>query len=86
MKEYGVLLFESTHHAMEAEKYLKEKKLPARIISTPEKIKASCGFSLKYDIEVEQEILDLLNQHEILFEAYFHASGKGLNMTYRKVG
>lgn len=86
MKEYGVLLFESTHHAMEAEKHLKESNLPARIISTPEKIKASCGFSLKYEIDLEETILNLLNQEKVLYEAYYHASGKGLNMTYRKVG
>ncbi|MGX7024260.1 DUF3343 domain-containing protein [Vagococcus hydrophili] len=86
MKEYGILLFSSTHYAMEAEKFLKEALLPARIISTPEKIKKSCGFSLKYTIEKEEEIIHLLDDKEILYEGVYHASGKGLAIDYRKVG
>lgn len=86
MKEYGVLLFNSTHYAMEAEKYLKEASLPAKIISTPEKIKASCGFSLKYNIDFEEEIIRLLDDKKLLYDGFYHASGKGLNIDYRKVG
>lgn len=86
MKEYGVLLFTSTKHAMKAEKILKEKQIPAKIIATPEKIKASCGFSLKYQLPEEADILSFLRTEDVLFEGYYHATGKGLNISYRKVG
>lgn len=48
MQTYGVALFYSTREAMKAEEIAKEAQLAVRIIPTPEKIHASCGFSLKY--------------------------------------
>ena len=53
MQTYGVALFYSTREAMKAEEIAKEAQLAVRIIPTPEKIHASCGFSLKYPLKEE---------------------------------
>lgn len=47
---YGVIAFESTHDAMAAEKYLKER-LPVVMMPTPRCITASCGISLRFSLE-----------------------------------
>ena len=54
MQTYGVALFYSTREAMKAEEIAKEAQLAVRIIPTPEKIHASCGFSLKYPLAEEE--------------------------------
>lgn len=85
MTTYGVLVFETTHLAMLAEKQVKEQKIAARIIPTPEKIKASCGFALKYQLEDEKELLSLLTKQDIAIEGCYHAQGLGLKMNYTVV-
>lgn len=52
---YGVLAFESTHDAMAAEKYLKER-LHVIMMPTPRCITASCGISLRFSLEDEERV------------------------------
>ncbi|MGY3765504.1 DUF3343 domain-containing protein [Vagococcus vulneris] len=85
MESYGVLVFSTTHDAMSTEKAVKEKHLQARIISTPEQIKASCGFSLKYVLADETQIMQVLSEQKITAEGQYHAQGVGLKMTYQIV-
>ncbi|MEO1771459.1 MULTISPECIES: DUF3343 domain-containing protein [Enterococcus] len=80
MQEYGVVLFYSTHEAMKAEKLAKEAQLKVRIIPTPEKIHASCGFSLKYEL-AEEEILSTLLQ-QVKSESFYHVKREGLKTDY----
>jgi hypothetical protein len=42
---------------MKAEEIAKEAQLAVRIIPTPEKIHASCGFSLKYPLKEEEALM-----------------------------
>ena len=84
--EYGIILFDSTHAAMNAEKVLlKEHKQPVRIITTPPKVRATCGFALRYDINSEQEIFELIKKTDLNYEGIVHASGKGLNLSYQQI-
>ncbi|MGM0240764.1 DUF3343 domain-containing protein [Enterococcus sp. AZ103] len=84
MEKFGVALFYSTHEAMKAEKIAKEAQLQARIIPTPEKIYASCGFSLKYPLENHQLLDALLKQAEVKSEGYYIGEQEGLKATYQK--
>ncbi|SNT00774.1 Protein of unknown function [Anaerovirgula multivorans] len=49
MQEMYVIVFESTHYAIAAEKVLKEKKYQFDTIPTPREITASCGLSIKFN-------------------------------------
>ncbi len=53
MKEeiYYVITFNSTHHAIKAEKKLLDKNLDIKTIPTPREITASCGLSIKFPFE-----------------------------------
>ncbi|GCF93022.1 hypothetical protein NRIC_09130 [Enterococcus florum] len=84
MQTYGVTLFDSTHEAMKAEKAAKEAQLKVRIIPTPEKIHASCGFSLKYELSNEADLLALFQQMEIQTEGFYHATRDGLKTEYER--
>ena len=78
MQTYGVALFYSTREAMKAEEIAKEAQLAVRIIPTPEKIHASCGFSLKE----EEALMSLLTAAEIASEGFYHAAQEGLKTNY----
>lgn len=54
---YGVIAFESTHDAMAAEKYLKER-LPVVMMPTPRCVTASCGISLRFDLEDRPRVME----------------------------
>lgn len=82
--EYGILLFDSTHTALEAERLLKGKIV--RIIPTPEQLKATCGFALRYELEQEKQILLDLKQEGLGYEERVHARGQGLRLNYQKIG
>ena len=52
-ERYGVALLKNTRDAMVIEERAKKEGLAVRIIPTPSKIYASCGFSLKYELSEE---------------------------------
>lgn len=84
MERYGIVLFYHTKDAMQAEAEAKKRGIKARIIPTPGKIYASCGFSLRYDLEEEAALTALLSQCGLRCEALYHAVRKGLQAAYEK--
>jgi hypothetical protein len=85
MQTYGVALFYSTREAMKAEEIAKKAQLAVRIIPTPEKIHASCGFSLKYPLAEEASLTLLLTEAEIVSEGFYYASKEGLKTDYELI-
>ena len=85
METYGIALFYSTRDAMEMEEAAKGRHLPIRIIPTPGKIYASCGFSLKYSLEEETVLKALMQEKQIRCEGFYHAAQEGLNVTYTEI-
>lgn len=85
MEQYGIALLYNTRDAMAAEKAAKEKALRARIIGTPGKIKATCGFCLKYDLADEKALYQVIAQGKWRTEGFFHVRQEGLAITYEPV-
>ncbi len=57
-----VAIFNSIHRVMQAEKLLKERRLPILLIPAPRTLKSDCGLALRYAEgnrkEVEQVLAD----------------------------
>ncbi|MCH4167067.1 MAG: DUF3343 domain-containing protein [Megasphaera sp.] len=70
---------------MAAEDIAKARHMHIRIVPTPGKIYASCGFSLKYPLEEEQELTNMLLENELSWDGLYHAAQEGLAVTYEKV-
>ena len=85
MKTYGIALFYSTQEAMKAEMVAQQAGFQVRIIPTPEKLIATCGFSLKYPLEEEDRVISLFSQEQINCEDFYHAVRDGLSITYEKI-
>lgn len=63
-KEFYVIAFESTHHAIMVEKKLK-KNYKIDTIPTPREITASCGLSIKFSSDKLDNILNELKIQDI---------------------
>ena len=61
---YSVILFDSTHDAIRAEKVLK-KELPVTLMPVPRQFSATCGISLRFATELRPQVEDLLQQNNI---------------------
>lgn len=62
---FCVITFNSTHHAIKAEKTLMGNGLNVRTIPTPREITASCGFSIKFEEDDINEIKNFLINKEL---------------------
>ena len=51
LKAYGLILFDSVHHALKAEKILKSKDIAFKLIPVPKQISSDCGICLRFPRE-----------------------------------
>ena len=65
MSQYAVILFESTHDAIRADKLLREE-LAVTLIPTPRIFSASCGIALRFAAVNLEQMKMLVEQHQIL--------------------
>lgn len=64
-KNYVLLVFPSTHHALEAESLL-QGKVEFVTIPTPRDISASCGLSLKISLQARPAAQELLKANQAM--------------------
>lgn len=57
---YGLILFDSVHHALKAEKILKNKDIIFKLIPVPKEISSDCGVCLRFLLEDRASIEDAL--------------------------
>ena len=67
-KKVLVISFNKVGGALELESLLKDNKRLGRIIPTPSEVSAGCGFSLRADLEVEEELLKVLKDSNIDYD------------------
>ena len=68
-KPHIVLSFNTTTQAMAAEKYLKENRLPGRLIPVPREITAGCGLAWKAPLEDKDLVLNAMTEAGLVWEA-----------------
>ncbi|SCX81966.1 DUF3343 domain-containing protein [Alkaliphilus peptidifermentans] len=72
-----VIVFDSTHSAIAAEKCLKDKKIPNEIIPTPREITASCGLSIRFNIDSLKIIKEALQNGNISINGIYELKKQG---------
>lgn len=83
-ERYGLILFPETREAMTAEKEGRAHGLSVRIVPTPGKLVASCGFSLRYDLTGEDELYQFLQHLSVRTDGWYHARRQGLRTDYER--
>ena len=69
---------------MEGEKLAKAAGLAVRIIPTPGKLDASCGFSLRYELSGEEVLYHFLQDLSVRTDGWYHATRQGLSTEYER--
>lgn len=69
---------------MAVETQAKAQHIQLRIIPTPGRIQANCGFSLKYELTEEMQVLALLRQMHIGCDGLYEAVQEGLAVAYTR--
>lgn len=59
IEEYGVITFNSTHHAISGEKIFKDNEIAFKTIPTPREITLSCGLSILFSYEDLDRVREL---------------------------
>lgn len=87
-KKY-VIAFDSTHHAINAEKILKGKNLDIRMIPTPREVSASCGLSIKFNDEDLEKVIKtvelILEEKKTCINGIFLIEKKGIRTVVDKI-
>lgn len=74
-----LLAAESTHLVMKIEKILLDNNLVVRVIPLPTELKATCGLSVKCNMEDLEIIKKLLKENEVQVDFY-----KGFKIGFKK--
>lgn len=70
-EEFGVITFDSTHHAIKGESILKEVQIPFKTIPTPREITLSCGLSIRFDLMDFDKILESIDEKELAIKGIY---------------
>lgn len=68
-KEFYIITFDSTHHAIQTEKLLK-KTFKVEMIPTPREISASCGLSIKFSVGLFSKIMEVLRMNQKTYDIF----------------
>ena len=82
---YHLLVFNSTHHALQAEDRLKAEGYSIQVVPVPPEISADCGIAVKFS-RVEKEISSLLGEAELDFAGLYKIVKEGLEKRITKEG
>jgi hypothetical protein len=64
----GIVTFFNSHHALKAEKVLKESNHKGALVPGPREISPNCGTALRFDYADKDELPVLFKQHFVQYE------------------
>lgn len=66
-EEYGVVLFDSIHHALRAEKITKKSGFKVRLIPVPRELSSDCGSALRFRWEDGVSIKEMYGEKRVSY-------------------
>ncbi len=67
MAAWNVILFDSTAHALRAEKVLEREGMRFKLIPTPRQLSADCGLALRFAPAERERVVALLEREGVPF-------------------
>lgn len=64
----SVVLFDSTGHALRAEKLIKAAQIPCKLIPVPRHLSSDCGICLRFSTDAKEQITNILQDKLDFFE------------------
>ncbi len=62
VETWWVVLFDSVHHAMQAEKNLKEEGVPYKLVPVPRHISSDCGVCIRFSAADRSRVTGILDR------------------------
>lgn len=62
VETWWVVLFDSVHHAVQAEKILKEEGVPFKLVPVPRHISSDCGVCIRFSAGDRSRVVDILDR------------------------
>ncbi|MBC2576954.1 DUF3343 domain-containing protein [Peptostreptococcus russellii] len=72
MNDFYVISFNSTHHAIRTEKLLLEEGMKIMTLPTPREIAASCGLSIKFELDDLEKVNIIMKENSLERRGIFH--------------
>lgn len=82
---YGVAVFKSTHHTIQAEAVFKEKDISHKTIPTPREITVSCGLAIIFALDDLDRVKEMVENHEINIDSIYKYIKDGTNSKAEKL-
>lgn len=84
LTSYGLYTFDTTSHALKAEKVLKKSQARFVLIPTLREISASCGLSIKFHLEDQKELSRIFIAEQLYYEGLYQVEKRdGRNMVQK---
>lgn len=69
MGKVCLITFHSTHHALKAEKVLKDSGIGMEVVPVPREFSSNCGIAMSVAWEKQEEVIAILNDNNVPIEA-----------------
>ena len=79
-----LILFESSHHSIKAEKVFVNNQLDYRMTAVPPEISSDCGSAI-IAVAALEELKELLQKNNISVEAIYELKNKNSKKEYKKI-
>ncbi len=84
-KEFGIITFEGTQHAIKAESDLMNKDIKTKTIPTPRDITLSCGLAIRIDIDDIDKVKELYENGYLKFKNLYSLSESAQGRLLKKI-
>ncbi|RCW45410.1 MULTISPECIES: DUF3343 domain-containing protein [unclassified Halanaerobium] len=82
--KYYLLVFQSTHHSIKAEKIFSSENISYRIVPVPPEITADCGSAVRFN-ENLKDVLQLMKKNNVVIEEVYEVTAENENKRYNKI-
>ena len=79
-----LILFQSTHHSIKAEKACMDNDINYRMAAVPPEISTDCGSAITVSVELDK-LKKLFKENNILVEAIYEMSESKSGKKYKKI-
>lgn len=84
-KEFTLVTFKSTHHAMAAEEIFEKEDMDFKTIPTPREVSHSCGLALLFFLEQIDEVKKTIEEKNIIIDGLFEYVKDGKNSEANRI-
>jgi len=82
--KYYLLVFQSTHHSIKAEKIFSAENISYRIVPVPPEITADCGSAVRFNEDLA-DVLQLMKKNNVVTAGIYGVTAENDSKRYNKI-